>query len=435
MKINNFTDKSYNNTISELEHIFPPISTTKSRLIPFLIWSGLLAWILRVTIFVRRRPGGEFASVDVYAAFQIFIVFCLLFLLLSNKRSFVVVSKIWSKSVFILMTYYLVCAISSIWSFLPQYTLFRSFEFLVLLLATVVALSFSANFLTAERTLLLVSLIVVLLGILAQLKMTGYQTSLDKLHTNSYSASAGMIFTYCFGEYFRAKEKRKRTLKRYMFISLFGVALGTSSGSILAVLGGCCLVLFFNRNYTLVSIFTCIGIIILSLDIDLALLKQIIFYGKSEQAVRTGTGRFIMWQDYFHVFLKKPFLGFGFAVLSTAKGSVISSQPHNSLFSAALGTGIIGISFVFAFLVKVFFELIQTIMKRIPGGVGSAAAIATGFANSLSNPYLFDKWEESSLTFSCLLAFFILFVLLPYRQKIWQAKAVKNKQASRIMHA
>lgn len=392
-------------------------SSSPSRFLPAILWLGLLAWIVRVTVFSRLRQGGDFASVDVYAGLQIAIVFVLFILLLLNRRSYDVMSKILPTSMFLLILYYFVCVLSVGWSVLPQYSLFRSFEFLVLFVATVTAFSCSANLVKAERTYLFINIIVMVLGIYFNLKVHHFQATLSTLHTNSYSASAGMIFTYCFGEYFRAEQDRKKLLRCYMTMSLVGIVLGTSSGSILAVIGGCCLALFFNRSYVAVSLLMCIAIIFLVFDIDLAFVKQLIFYGKSEQSIQTGTGRIPTWIAHFRIFMKKPFLGNGFSVLSTASGKVLLSAPHNSLFSAALGTGLFGISFVVAFIIKLFFELVPTSTKRIPGGVGSAAALATGFVNSLSNPYLFDRWEESSLTFSCMLSFFTVFVLLPYRQK------------------
>jgi len=131
-----------------------------------------------------------------------------------------------------------------------------------------------------------------------------------------------------------------------------------------------------------------------------------------------------MWEYLFKLVVDSPIIGHGFAVLSTGKGVLLSTAPHNSLFSVLLGTGSIGMFAVLLYGMRTLREFFRTVIPRRPGSVGCTAAIAAGLVNSLSMPLIFDEWEESTLVFICITAFSFLFVYLPYKLK----KTVQNKK-------
>jgi O-antigen ligase len=113
-------------------------------------------------------------------------------------------------------------------------------------------------------------------------------------------------------------------------------------------------------------------------------------------------------------------------VLSTGRGGVFPSDPHNSLFSILLGTGAIGMTTFLLYTLRLIYEIFKAAFLRLPGATGCAAAISMGLVNSLAMPLIFDEFEESSLVFVCISALFILFVFLPHLNSV---KVQKNYTA------
>lgn len=418
--------KDFQPAPTSLSEITPVLDGARSRLVPLMLWVLLLAWTARVTIFIRRRPGTEFADVDVLAAVEIFIVFVVLFTVLVSARILPLWSKITGTSVRILFFYYILCAVSALWSPLPEYSLYRAFEFITLLMGVLVALSYAPNFLKAERVILIASSIVILFSLYVVIKIRGFSLFLDTWqhawHTNSYSASAAIVFCYCFGEYFGSDRNRKKLLILVGLFAFAALVLGTSSASNVAASFGVLLVIFLSRN----KIMSIIGGFLLIILLSMTLFGTIKFYepliwtvlfpGKTEADVYSLGGRLGMWENFVKLVVDSPIIGHGYAVLSTGRGRVFSSSPHNSLFSVLLGTGAIGMFAVLLYGMRTLRELFLTVIPRRPGSVGCAAAIAAGLVNSLAMPMVFDEWEESTLVFICVTAFSILFVFLPERQ-------------------
>jgi hypothetical protein len=381
---------------------------------PILIWIGLFTWLIRVTVFIRQRLDSErFTDIDIFALIQITAVFWVMLIIIVNQKTKSVFSRISSTSLFFLLIYYILCGLSTFWSPLIEFTLYRALEFLVLLVGVFLAFSYNSNFIKAENLMLLVITSIVLLSLYARIKITDFSFNLSSLHSNNYPASSAILFTYCFGEYLNCDNFRK---KKFLFLGLLSLGtlfLGTSSASFIAAFGGVCLALFLYRKPSLIIfIFFIISCAIL-IGVDFSFLKEVVFYGKDERAITTGHGRLLMAKDFYKIFLEKPILGHGFAILTYGTEVVYEANPHISLFSVILGTGLIGGIIVFGFLIRLMRELLKTTFQKLPGSIGCASAIFTGLINSLSIPIIFDEWREGSLAFSCVLSFFIFFVLIP----------------------
>ncbi len=387
----------------------------ESRLVPALLWFCLLAWVFRVTVFIRQR--GDFATVDLSAGVQIAIVLFMFLVLLSSAR----VAPMWSKlartSVRMLFLYYILCAISAIWSSMPQYSLYRAFEFVVSLMAVFVALSYSSNFVAAERKALFICFVVLILSMCVAIKLRGLSFSLFDWHTNSYSASAAIMFCYCIGEYFSADKERAKMLKRYGIVSLGALILGTSAASNIAALCGLVVLLFLYRRLGWATAAIFLLSMMFLVGSDFSFLKTMLFPGKSDEVIYTASGRVGSWRSLLSVIANSPLWGHGFAVLSTGRDRLIVSHPHNSLISVLLGTGAIGAIAFMLYGFRLLREIIQTTREKYPGAVGCAGALAAALVNSLAMPLVGDQYEESSLVFCCIMALFVLFVFLPYMGK------------------
>ena len=118
----------------------------------FLLLACLFAWIVRQTLLIRQRATTvDFSAVDTFAGIDIAIVFIAAFVLLFSGTFFRATSSICRNCAVWLLGYYLLCAASSAWSGSPIYTLYRSFEYVTLFLATFGVVAQLQGFKDAER--------------------------------------------------------------------------------------------------------------------------------------------------------------------------------------------------------------------------------------------------------------------------------------------
>jgi len=286
---------SFQRPFTSLSQINPHIKGAQSRLIPFLLWVGLLAWVARITVFVRQRPQTEFAVIDILAGIQIAIVLFVLLTVLLSARVLPMWSKTAGTSVRMLFIYYFICALSALWSSLPQFSLYRATEFIILFMGLLIALSYSQNFLKAERTMLIVSSIVIIFGMYVNFKLYGLSSSVTSWHTTTYTASAAIMFCYCLGEYFQRERERRKVLTWFALFALGPLILGTSAASNVAALLGVLLVALLYRNKMLIIISGTILFIFVPLSLlvsfEYSLFSSIIFPGKTEEDIYTLHGR------------------------------------------------------------------------------------------------------------------------------------------------
>jgi O-antigen ligase len=385
-----------------------------SQKVAWLIWIAHFAFITRQKIFERGRL--DFDTLDAYAAADVLVVSILIIILLISNKTSQFLSNVYKLSAFWLLLYYLLCALSATWSLRPVYSFYRSIEFMVFFVSLVVALSYSAEFAKAEKRVLFLSLLSVFIQMGIYMK-GGISFSLAAWHTNAYSASAAVIFVYCTGEYLAlAKEKlsedrsRRKMLFIYGCMSLSLLALGTSSGSNVAALIGLVIILLVQRKIGLmiVIIFASIPFFILSGGLDMFM--QVIFPLKSEQAIETLGGRMMTWNYYYERIADSPLLGYGLGVTPTAGGWIWMTYSHNFVISILMGTGLLGLSIFFVFLIKLAAELIRALRSKIKGAMGIMAAMAAGFVNSLAMPMIADRWVTASFAFMSIFALFIIHV-------------------------
>jgi O-antigen ligase len=401
---------------ADVDNGFP--GTASTHIIPALLWLASIAWVTRVTVFIRQRAGSEFAAVDAAAGIQVLIVLGTMLILLVSGRLIPMLACIARTSVLFLVAYYFLSALSAVWSAAPLFSAYRAIEFITMFMAVMVALSYRPSFVSAEKRILSIASIVIILTIYVNLKLHGFAFSLSALHTNSYSASAAMLFCYCIGEYFRSEGERKKTLRRYAVFSAMALAIGTSAASNIAALCGVLLLLFFYRKFALLGV----GLFILSvllmlrfvIEIDFSFIKDLLFPGKTDAEIGTMKGRLPMWQMLWEYVLESPIVGHGFAVLTSGRSGAFAADPHNSIFSILLGTGFLGLATFFVLALRLARETLATAFRSLPGAVGCSAALVAGLVNSLAMPLVYSEWEESSLVFACIFAFFILFVVTPF---------------------
>ena len=397
-------------------------SKNRFQITGLIIFLGHFAFIFRQKVFERARSTLKFDVLDAYAAVDIMIVSFLVLVLLCSRRLSGFFSKTFKSSVSWLLAYYLLCALSAVWSLRPAYSLYRSVEFAVFFISLAVAVSYNEGFEKAERKVLLLSLLSVLVQMGLHLRSTNL-LSLWSWHTNAYTASAAVIFVYCAGEYLSiankklsTDRKRKKMLLLYGSLSLPLLALGTSSASNVSVLFGIIVILFVKRKIGLMMIIIYVSLLFFMLGGSSESLMKIIFPFKTEQQISTGGGRAAIWQLYIDRIAESPVWGYGLGVLPIKGYSAMSALSHNFIFSILIGTGFLGFTIFFIFGIKLATEMIRSLMRKVDGATGVFGAMAAGFLNSLSMPMIADRWATASFAFFAIFALYIFYVY-PYNMQ------------------
>jgi len=385
----------------------------KNKIIPNLLWLLELLVIARMTVMIRKRDLSEYASVDTSALFQIIIVGLLFLFIVMGSRHRGVLSQLQKTSILWLILYYLLSCASSLWSPMPLFSLYRAVEFLVLFSAVSVALSYSRDFPEAERRVLFFSAIVTVLDLFTNVIVYGYSLSLIDFHTNSYSASAAMLFCYCFGEYLNASGRRAILLRNYGMFSLGIAILGTSTTSYIAILAGIVVVLFLSRRLGLLLTLVLTGVLIYLYTEGLDYIISILSPGKSQETILTMTGRSRLYAEYNDMVAESPYIGHGFSIGSRIAEIRVQST-HNFIYSILLGTGALGMVLFVLYLLKLFRESLRTSRNELIGAVGCAGALCSGITNSLAIPFICDAWIPPSFVYAAISALFALFVYLPH---------------------
>lgn len=362
--------------------------------------------VAQTTIFNRPRSSSEFLKIDLHAYIDIIIVLilflCLIFLIYYSFAAWKLTN---GTSLRILIYYYILCAISSLWSNHYSYTLFRSFEFISALCSIIVIFYFysNKNFYKFEKYFFIISIVIIIMTFSFYLKKNNWViSSIKQLHTNSYTTSAAMLGGYCIGEILNKNNKRKL---KYLFISLFALIflfLGTSTASYLAFLFGMSL-LFIISGRPLILLYAIIFGATIFITTSYEDLISLLFYQKSQQSINNLTGRLSLWADYWDLFLDSPFWGYGFAVANRISTKYYATNAHNSIFSVVLGTGIVGISIVAYGTFRLIKEGITNFKKAHLGSYGCTIAITIGLINSMSYAFMCDIWYPSSIIFILLI--------------------------------
>ena len=387
----------------------------------YILWFLILGMVTRVTVFLRQRDIANIGSIDKYAVLQIAIVLIITSIVLFNYfRINNIFKRNYDNSIVYLLVYYIFCGISAIWSAYPLYTCYRGLEFFIVIFAILICIDHHDEIESAEKKVLLISSIVIMLTVIGQIKLSGFSLSLWHWHTNSYSASAAMVFCYCAGEYFRANKKRKKWLLYFGIFSFIFLALGTSSASNLSAVFGIFVILIFYSKAMIgilfLLFFITLFLLIKPFQGELSFIYPVLFPGKTPMEIESLRGRIYLWQHAFMIFKLNPMFGQGFGVVSSHSENLIASHLHNSIIGALVGTGVFGTLLFLLYLIRLGYEIVTITFRKVPSAIGCAGALTAGVINSLAMPLIGDKWEESSVVFLCFNVMFVLFVFVPYKK-------------------
>jgi O-antigen ligase len=388
------------------------------------LWIIVLALVARVTVFVRPRPFLQFASIDLLAIIEIILVVAGIVVIFTSPLLHQTFSKVRRSSAKTLLSYYVFCLISSVWSLNTDFTVFRSVEMIVVIMMIFLAMSHYEEFYNAERTYIILSLVTIIFCIIMHLKIRTFRLSLSLFHTNQYSAISAMAFVYCLGESLNNADKlRKRLLIIFAAIFAFFTLLGTSSTSNMAAFVGIIVVLFFARTSKIPLFFILVfGLILMYLSGNFVdIWRDILLPGKSDHDIITLRGRLYLWRSYAKLFWKQPLWGYGFAVVSrlgSKFGVFAATHTHNGLLEVILGTGLIGLFVVISWMIRLLIELIHTFKKKISGSLGFLGALTVGIVNNMGRSMIGAPFDAPSTMFLVLLGLFAFHVCDHERKRI-----------------
>lgn len=378
------------------------------RILYGALWGLMILSVMRTTIMVRRRDTSEFASVDGSASLAVLIVALLLGLAMINPRTRRVLMDMRRSSAMVLLIYFCIGLLSALWSALPAFSIFRAAEVIAIFITAYILMSRHTNFLEAERTVLRVLLAVTVLSFLQRAINVGI--SIEGLHTNVYTVTAGLGVLYCFGESFGTDKARKKMLRRKALMFLFFLGIGTSVGSNIGVVMGL-MVMMMMLGFGRVIILPVLSLLLLVAFLSGAmtdLLTSTVFSGRSIEDLSNLTGRNVLWAAYLDGFAQRPFTGYGFAVgarLDTF-GVRATTNTHNGFLEAILGMGLMGIFVLLYYVYALIRESLFARRMRVPGAIGMAGGIAMLMVNNNSKSIIGGAYDPTHVGVFVMLAFF-----------------------------
>lgn len=401
------------------------------KIVDYALWTLLLLMLMRTTVLVRRRDTSDFAAIDTSATFAILIIAGLLAVLAIHPRARATLVRLRESSSFILLVYLACAAASALWSENYQFTLFRVGEVLAVYGALFVLMEGYDQWRKAERAMLGALMAVTLFGLMQRLITFGI--SVEGLHTNVYTVTAGMGFLYAAGESLRADPGRRRNLRRWAAAFLFFAIIGTSVGSNIGIAAGMLILLpFLSRSKVIVipAALACIGIIVIMGTTE-EMVSTTLLSGRSFEEAGNLTGRWSLWFAYWEAFKQSPLIGHGFAIvarLGQQFGTVATTNAHNGFIEAAIGLGVIGFTVLIGYAIRLVLECLKATRAQIAGGLGSFAAVIMMLVNNNSKSILGGAYDPTIIGVFALLAFFHTFTLRAARAKKAGASLARSAQ-------
>ncbi|MCM1141052.1 MAG: O-antigen ligase family protein [Muribaculum sp.] len=308
----------------------------------------LLMRPLLTLIFSRRRDLNAYSSVDMSALVFILysiVAFYYAYKTLKDSDTGLGNCVLTKSPLSWFLGYTAICAISTIWSVEPTLTAFRTFECLsmtLLIVATIQYLveNYDLNFLF--RWSLFYCTITVLLEIIIILKWA-------RTFSDFREASQMTSTTFFFMALYLVPRRW------YNYLILFMSVISMSTVAYIGMAFGFVCILWTNKklqNFAIV-LTLCVSIAVMLMGPE-KILKDTLFFDKEDVSLSSTNGRDKLMDVTIQTVEEYP-LGLGFF---SAEPYIFYAHhlhaisAHNSLFSAALGTGIIGLLVLCIFFLK-----------------------------------------------------------------------------------
>lgn len=309
-----------------------------------------------ITFFLsRRRSMDAYSAVDFSAFIFIiysFVAFYYAYKTLRESETGLGKIVLYNSPILWFLIYTGLCTLSSIWSVNPILTAFRSFECLamaLLIVATIQHLieNYSLNFLF--KWSLFYCTINIIIEIISILK---WARSFTEFREASQMNSTTFFF---MALYFVPR-------RWYNYLIIFMSIISMSTVAYIGMAIGFFCTLWTNKKYQFFAILITICLTLAGITIGPEkILKDTIFFDKEDVSLSSTSGRDKLMDITIKTVEEHP-LGLGFFSAEPYvfyHNHLYAISAHNSLFSAALGTGIVGLVAICIFFLKMGLILVR----------------------------------------------------------------------------
>lgn len=381
-----------------------------------LLYTGVIALVLRNTLLMRKRDVTEFAAVDAAVYFDLCAMVVIgLGLLGSSALLMNFFRRRWASSSGLLLAFVGLSLASAYWSVNPSYSFVRAAQMALSMLAMLVVFSLVQRVQRAEQHFLLTAFGVLILSLLGHIISNDSRLTLGGLHANSYPCSAAMICCYCAGEFWSAFGHRRTILLLAGCAACAGTFLGTSAGSSIALACGVLATVFASLRSRLVLlgflVSTAVGFAILAKSPEVIVrLQPVLFPFKDVEQVESMSGRAAIWDQAYQMGMQRPWFGHGYAA-AVRQGELPVNSEHNVVLAVFASLGLAGVILFGLWLALLAWECTCAVSASIPLSRGCLGAVVAGMVNSLSAPFLGVIYTPAIVIFACVVGVHAVWVL------------------------
>lgn len=349
-------------------------------------WHGLwlLLFLSDLVFRIRDLKTVQDAPLDFWAAYRIALIATAAFLLIARLS---IGRGYWLRSLCsglpgVLAFYAVVCVVSAFWSVYPQWTLYKSLEYLVdvaVLAAVVTAAGTSERYKTLlDWTWILMALLLASVWAGAVIwpdkawthdpGMTGKQLEgvLPQISGNGVGELAAVLAVVSLSRLAGRSGVRSRPAFYGLTFaaSAFTLTLSQTRSALIAFAFGAALVLLLSRRIAVATFLVIAAALVLSQTSFADAFWTYFRRGQDRQQFSSLSGRAEWWASAWNSFLERPLMGFGayaggrFVALANVSERTASSL-HSTWLEILLGTGVVGVLPVLAALIGAWHFLLR----------------------------------------------------------------------------
>lgn len=375
------------------------------KLYPKSIWLYTLVvymYIARKTIFNVTREIGTFeANIDRGTSLALLAIIFSIFILYKNKQSVIQLNK----KVSIFSIYYLFALFSFIWANNIGTITFKAIEVITNFYLIAFIIYKIKNPTLILFYIILSSTFTTFLDIINVNIRLGWALS---HHTNAYTFTALIALLLSLG-CIKMHIINYAKLRLIIFFNIYALLAGTSSASYIAFIIG--LIILLGSNKKGINIFKtgaiCIILYICYYYFE-DIMLNIIFKGKSQEAIENGTGRLSIWTAALRAWEASPLWGHGFLVgersLWKFDLQLMVVSAHNAFISVLVNTGIIGGIIFIYFWLKWIWKVFHTSSKN-KYAIIIFPVIISVFINCNAFPAIGSDWNYVAPSIYSLITF------------------------------
>jgi O-antigen ligase len=348
-----------------------------------------LLFVSRTTLFSIRRTVGDYSVMVSSSTVMVFVVIILSILVIfDNSLCFKHANKTISRLIF----FYLVCFSSCIWVGFQTVIIFKSLEVLCnLYLMYIIAMKIG-------NIRLLLLYIIVLSTITAYVEVLDgiLKSGIWFIHTNSYSMAA-MIGFFLGIQAIRNHIIGFKEIRYLLLLNLIAILGGTSSATYISFMIGLITVYSSGpKGVKFTKLFLCLILSVIIFYLAYDILLEFIFQGKTEDDIKTGTGRSAIFEAAINSWQDSPLIGHGYIIgqrnLSQFGLGTDVLSCHNTFLAILVDTGLLGMSFFLYFLITWINNLIRKCKNNLYAVILLPALLAS-LINCFSYPAIGSDWS------------------------------------------